>query len=95
MTVVAPNLDSRSVPDEDHNVRPSYLSTKSIDWTADYQSLLDIVFQEFGKPLWNPASIALTAVAPLPLPIPTNPLSGDPTTTIVMKLGLIHQQPSP
>jgi hypothetical protein len=40
MMVVAPNFDTRSEPDEDHNVRPSYLFTKSIDWTAVHQPLL-------------------------------------------------------
>ena len=35
--MVAPNFDTRSDPEEDHNVLPSYLLTKSIDCTAAHQ----------------------------------------------------------
>jgi hypothetical protein len=38
--VVAPNFDTRSEPEEDHNVLPSYLFTKSIDCTAVRQLIL-------------------------------------------------------
>ena len=42
MIVVAPNFDTRSDPEEDHNVLPSYLFTKSIDCTAVRQFMLEI-----------------------------------------------------